>query len=73
MLTPDSGINMWREAQPHTQVTILFLFIFSIYYFLWDLPHVYLLPWVQTAVSPVDTYVLSCKNSISSDLKNQHM
>ena len=38
-------------------------------YFLRDLPHVYLLPWVQTAVSPVDTYVLSCKNSISSDLK----
>ena len=73
MLTPDSGINMWREAQPHTQVNILFFIIFSVYYFLWDLPHVYLLPWVQTAVSPVDTYVLSCKNSISSDLKNQHM
>ena len=21
MLTPDNGINMWREAQPHTQVS----------------------------------------------------
>ena len=25
MLTPDNGINMWREAQPHTQVSIFFL------------------------------------------------
>ena len=25
MLTPDNGINMWREAQPHTQVSMFFL------------------------------------------------
>ena len=27
MLTPDSGINMWREAQPHTQVKIFLSFL----------------------------------------------